>query len=191
MWLPTRKLSAVADTPVWNRTTRKQSRAASSVSGGQSTTMLNNVQAGNNYLTEPAIGQKFNVDEAMKIVIQVLNARLGPNLDDYGNTKSRATSVDNCVHKLPSGQPLICCSLANWIRQSLVRELAATDTRHGGRYKLVVHVLHLDTPAQVAAPDMMASSCGLWNSETDRWFTVTHRIPDGKILITVFACYHE
>ncbi|KAF8564153.1 hypothetical protein P879_09392, partial [Paragonimus westermani] len=121
----------------------------------------------------------------------VLNTRLGPNLDDYWNTKSRTTSVDNCAHKLPSGQSLICCSLANEIRQSLVHELAATDTKHGGRYKLVVHVIHLDTPAQVAAPDLMASSCGLWNSETDRWFTVTHRIPDGKIVITAFACYHE
>ncbi|KAF7232094.1 hypothetical protein EG68_08575, partial [Paragonimus skrjabini miyazakii] len=121
----------------------------------------------------------------------VLNARLGPNSDNYRNTKSRAISVDICTQNLPSGQPLICCFLANWVRQSLVRELAATDIKHGGRYKLVVHVLHLDTPAQIAAPDLMASSCGLWNSETDRWFTVTHRIPDGKIVITVFACYHE
>ncbi|KAF6777672.1 hypothetical protein AHF37_02939 [Paragonimus kellicotti] len=144
MWLPTRKLSAVAETPVWNRTIRKQSRAVSSISGEQSMMMPNNLKAENTYQLEPAVGQKFDVDEAREIVMQ-----------------------------------------------SLVRELAATDTRHGGRYKLVVHVLHLDTPAQIAAPDLMASSCGLWNSETDRWLTVTHRIPDGKIVITVFACYHE
>ncbi|KER20813.1 hypothetical protein T265_10716 [Opisthorchis viverrini] len=115
---------------------------------------------------------------------------LGSNLDEY---TIRGSKVLPFVQRRFAFQPdhSLACQIADAVRQSLSRELASTDTKHGGRHKLVVHVLHENKPVGLNSVGLTVSSCGLWDPATDRWVQVAHRSPWGLFLILAFACYYE
>ncbi|VDP90960.1 unnamed protein product [Echinostoma caproni] len=172
---------------------RRSSRTVSLVSWEPSTVIAISprpVVVANTYQLEPTPGREFKVGEAKAIVERILTERLGPNLREpvIGRTR-RPDESFRCV--FPKDDTPLVCWLANTVRECLVREISAVDLPKGGRHKLIVHVLHVDEPPTVPSAELIMSSCGLWNSDTDRWFAVHHQTAIGTIVVSVFACYHE
>ncbi|THD28424.1 hypothetical protein D915_000716 [Fasciola hepatica] len=171
-----------------NFTLRRSSRAVSTVSLEASNVLSTPPRAlEKTYQLEPTPGKEFIVAEARDIVKRILVEQLGPSLR-RAPTISRSSNT--FILSFSRDTPIVCW-LANFVRQRLVREISATDVRQGGRHKIVVHVLHVDELPEVPPAELLVSSCGLWNSDTDRWFSVQHQTEMGTIVVTVFACYHE
>ncbi|GAA51554.1 hypothetical protein CSKR_102980 [Clonorchis sinensis] len=152
--------------------------------------LTSNAPTENTYQLQPAPNREFNTKEAEEIIRQVAASYLGSNLDEY---TIRGSKVIPFVQRRFAFQPdhSLACQIADAVRQSLSRELASTDTKHGGRHKLVVHVLHEHKPVGLNSVGLTVSSCGLWDPATDRWVQVIHRSPWGLFLILAFACYYE
>ncbi|KAA0199915.1 hypothetical protein FBUS_03922 [Fasciolopsis buskii] len=138
--------------------------------------------------SEPTSKKEFKVEEAREIVKQILAEHLGSDLRE-AHLRRRPSNL--CNLSPPENTTPMVCWLANIVRKRLVSEVSGIDVRHGGRHKVVVHILHVDQPPEVPPAELLVCSCGLWDSNTDRWFSVKHQTETGTILVTVFACYHE
>lgn len=122
------------------------------------------------------------------VFFQILAEHLGSDLRE-AHLRRRPSNL--CNLSPPENTTPMVCWLANIVRKRLVSEVSGIDVRHGGRHKVVVHILHVDQPPEVPPAELLVCSCGLWDSNTDRWFSVKHQTETGTILVTVFACYHE